>query len=577
MTDGRDEEPRGSARDDAGAAAPRDTTGRASAPSAVGAPPPVDAGYVSSHVEAPLRVHSWLSWVWLVPVIAAGVVLWLAWRGLAARGPEITIAFADAGTLEPGQTPIKYKGVSVGMVQSIVLSRDVSHVVVRARMKRSIEPYLATGARFWIVQPRVGAQGISGLTTLVSGAYIEMYPGRGPAQRHFKGLAEPPVLQPDTAGTLFTLFAPDVSALIPGAPITLRGIDVGEIEGFSLAPSDHEVRIYAFVRAPYNRLVHSQTRFWNVAAINLDVGSQGVEVRVSSWQQLLAGGVAFDTPDAARSSPPSTQGSRFRLYDSRADAFRYPHGKPLVYQARFAEDARGLGKGTPVDLQGTGIGEVTGVRLLYDRRHGSLYTLATIAIDPSVVDFVGSTRSAAAGHSAAMQAALRSLVAHGLRAQLVSSSLLTGSKLVALDRVPGAPPARIRDVAGVPELPVAPGVDIDAILRGVQSTVDHIDRATAGPQLRHAVTDIDATLTQLHAATTTLAPEAQSLIKSLRATSEAAQRTADTLNAVLGANGGASTDLPRLMRQLSEAASSIRELASYLDRHPEALIRGRRH
>ncbi|MGH8148607.1 MAG: intermembrane transport protein PqiB [Steroidobacteraceae bacterium] len=533
--------------------------------------------YSPPHVEAPLRVHSWLSWVWLVPIIAAAAVLWLAWRGLAARGPEITIAFADAGTLEPGQTPIKYKGVSVGMVRSIGLSRDVSHVLVRARMKRSIEPYLATGARFWIVQPRVGAQGISGLTTLVSGAYIEMYPGRGAAQRHFKGLTEPPVLQPDTAGTLFTLFAPDVSALIPGAPITFRGIDVGEVEGFALAPSDREVRIYGFVHAPYDRLVHSQTRFWNVAAINLSVGSQGVAVRVSSWQQLLAGGVAFDTPAAGRSSPQSTRGSRFRLYDSRAEAFRYPHGKPLVYQARFAADARGLGKGTPVELQGTDIGEVTHARLRYDRRHGSLYTLATIAIDPSVVDFAGVAQSSTAGQAAAMQAALRNLVAHGLRAQLVSSSLITGSKLVALDRVSGAPPARIHDVAGVPQLPAAPSLDIDAILRSVQHTVDHIDRATAGPQLRHAVTELDATLTQLHAATTTLTPEAQSLVKSLRATSAAAQRTADTMDALLGANGGASTDLPRLMRQLSEAASSIRELASYLDRHPEALLRGRRH
>lgn len=529
------------------------------------------------HAEAQLRVHSWLSWVWLVPVVAAVVVLWLAYRGLTARGPEITIAFADAGTLEPGQTPIKYKGVSVGMVQSVGLSRDVSHVVVRAQMKRAVEPYLATGARFWIVQPRVGAQGISGLTTLVSGAYIEMYPGRGAAQRHFKGLTEPPVLQPDTAGTFFTLFAPDVSALIPGAPITYRGINVGEIEGFALSPSDREVRIYAFVRAPYDRLVHPQTRFWNVAAIDLIVGSQGVAVRVSSWQQLLAGGVAFDTPAADRPQAPSARNSAFRLYDSRAQAFRYPRGEPLVYQVRFSEDARGLGKGTPVELQGTGIGEVTATRLMYDPREGSLYTLATIAIDPSVVDIATVGQASIAAQAAAMRLALRHLVEHGLRARLISSSLLTGSKLVALDEVPGAAPAQIRDIGGVPQLPAAPGVDIDAILRNVQDTVGHIDRATAGPQLRHAVTELDATLTQLHAATATLAPEAQSLISSLRATSEAAQHTADSLNGLLGANGATNTDLPRLMRQLGAAARSIQDLASYLDRHPEALIRGRRH
>lgn len=530
----------------------------------------------AAHAEAALRPRSWLSWVWLVPVIAACVVLWLAWRSLAARGPQITIAFTDAGTLQPGQTPIKYKGVNVGIVESVGLTPDVSKVLVHARMTRAIEPYLATGARFWIVQPRVGAQGISGLTTLVSGAYIEMYPGRGEAQRDFTGLVEPPVLQPDTAGTFFTLLAPDVSSLIPGAPITFRGVAVGEIEGSSLAPSNMQVEIYAFVRAPYDRLVHPETRFWSVAGIDFTAGSGGLQVRVSSWQQLLAGGVAFDTPARAMSGPPSPRDSTFQLYDSRSEAFRYPQGKPLFYRVEFAEDARGLLKGTPVELEGTGIGEVTETRLLYDRRRRALYTLAILAIDPTALDIPGIPETATAEQAQAVGAALESLVSRGLRARLVSSSLLTGSKVVALDMLSGAPPASMRSVAGVAELPTAPAADIDEILQSVESTVQHIDRATAGPQLAHALTQLDSALTHLNQLSIALEPETQSLITSLRATSEAAQRTADAAGALLGSNGSESVDLPRLMRQLSDAARSIRELADYLDRHPEALLRGRR-
>jgi paraquat-inducible protein B len=520
--------------------------------------------------------RSWLSWIWLVPVFAAGVVLWIAWRGLAARGPEITIAFTDAGTLEAGQTPVKYKGVDVGRVQAIELTADVSHVVVHARMSHAIEPYLATGARFWIVQPRVGAQGISGLTTLVSGAYIEMYPGHGEAQRSFTGLEQPPVLQPNTRGTSITLIAPSAGSLIPGAPITYRGVNVGEIQGSELAPSNKQVEIYAFVRAPYDRLVHPETRFWNTAGIDLVAGAQGIRLRVSSWEQLFAGGVSFDTPDWALGGAPSAGGSPFQLYDSRSEALLYPHGTPLVYHLEFTGNARGLQSGTPVELEGSEVGEVTAARLIYDPERKLLYTDATIAIDASAVDVPGLTQAPTPRHAAAVRAGLESLVAQGLRAQLLSSSLLIGEKIVALETLPGASPARIEQVAGVTELPTAPTANIDTILQGVEDTVRRIDRVTAGPKLNHALDELDSTLVHLNQLATELQPQTQALVASLRATAEAAQRTAQAAAAVLGANAMQSVDLPNLMRQLSDAARSVRELADYLDRHPDALLRGRK-
>ncbi len=530
----------------------------------------------TSRDDVVMRPRSWLSWVWLVPVIAACVVLWLAWHSLAERGPQITIAFTDAGTLQPGQTPIKYKGVNVGIVESVGLTSDVSKVLVHARMTRAIEPYLATGARFWIVQPRVGAQGISGLTTLVSGAYIEMYPGRGEAQREFTGLTDPPVLQPDTAGTFFTLLAPDVGGLIPGAPITYRGVPVGEIEGSQLAPSNTQIEIYAFVRAPYDRLVHPETRFWDVAGIDLTAGPEGLQVRLSSWQQLLAGGVAFDTPARDLSEPPSASNSTFTLYDSRSEALRYPRGKAIDYRVEFAQNVRGLQPGTPVELEGTAVGVVTEAQLLYDRRSRSLHTLATLAIDTTALDIPGIPAKAADEQADAVGAAIESLVARGLRARLISSSLLTGSKVVALDMVDGAPRTSMHEVAGLAELPTAPAADIDEILQSLQNTVQRIDRATAGPQLSHALSQLDSALTHLNQLSVSLQPETQSLIASLREAAAAAQRTADAAGAVLGASGTQSVDLPRLMQQLTDAARSVRELADYLDRHPEALLRGRR-
>jgi paraquat-inducible protein B len=522
------------------------------------------------------RRHAALSWLWLAPIIAAGVVLWLAWRAIAARGPEITIAFNDAGTLQAGQTTIKYKGVNVGMVDSVGLAPDVSRVLVHARMSRTIEPYLATGARFWIVQPRVGAQGISGLTTLVSGTYIEMYPGRGEAQRSFRGLEEPPVLKPETPGRFFTLLAPDAGLLMPGSPITYRGLAVGEIEGSTLASSGKQVEIYAFVRAPFDHLVHPESRFWNEGGIVVNAGAQGVRIRMSSWQQLIAGGVSFDTPEWALQGEPSRQDAIFRLYDTRTAALRYPRRSPVFYRVAFAGNARGIAEGTPVALEGTSIGEVTEAHLVLDPKRHALRTVATLALDPSAVEVAGVPHSKPAARQTAFSAEIDHLIGKGLHARLVSSSLLTGQKLIALDMLPDAPQGRVRKVAGVTEIPTAPSADIDDILASVESTEHHLDRATSGPELGHALKSLDSTLTRLDGLTASLQPQVQSLISSLDDTSSSLRQAAQAASGVLGANGRQSVDLPRLMRQLSDAARSVRELSDYLDRHPEALLRGRR-
>jgi paraquat-inducible protein B len=534
-----------------------------------GAPPP-EASLVRR------RSASALSWLWLAPIIAAGVVLWLAWRALAERGPQITIAFSDAGTLQPGQTTIRYKGVNVGLVETVELARDVSRVLVHARMSRGIEPYLATGARFWIVQPRVGAEGISGLTTLVSGAYIEMYPGHGEEQREFTGLEEPPVLKPETPGRFFTLLAPDAGTLIPGSPITYRGLAVGEIEGSSLAGTGQQVEIYAFVRSPFDHLVHPESRFWNEGGIVVNAGAQGVRIRMSSWQQLIAGGVAFDTPEFALQGQPSPQDATFTLFDTRAEALRFPRRPPIYYRVEFDRNARGVDIGTPVELAGTEIGEVTESHLAFDPKQRTLRTIAKLALDPSAVEVTGVPRSELDARRNALAAGLEHLITDGLRARLVSSNLLTGQKLIALDVVADAPPAHLERVAGVTEIPTAPTADIDDILASVQSTVQHLQRATSGPQLAHALQSLDSTLTRLDQLTTGLQPEVQALVASLQATSASMQRAADAANGVLGTNGAQSVDLPRLMQQLNDAARSVRDLADYLNQHPEALLRGRR-
>ncbi len=527
--------------------------------------------------DARVRTHRWFAWVWAVPIAAAIIVAWLAVRSFTGRGPDIAISFKVAEGLQPRQSTIQHRGVTVGTVERLELTPDMSRVIVHARMTRAATPALNENTRFYIVAPHVGIEGISGLSTLVSGAYIEMSPGKGTQpRREFIGLDAPPVLSPDAPGRAFTMTAPDLGALTSGSPITYRGITVGEVEGYTLAPDGRHVRVTAFIRSPYDRLVHPQTRFWNSGGIDVSFGSRGLRLRANSWQQLLSGGIAFETPESALQAAPSEAGATFTLYDDRRAALRDPRGALVTYVADFSGNLRGVDAGTAVELEGMEIGEVREVHLSYDERRRTLSTLVTIAIDPDRIQILNLPRATGATASEAAQQRIETLVAQGLRAQVTTSNLLTGFKVIALDMVKGASPAKVQHVGQYVRLPTTSSGDVSDILQDLSNVLKHLDHATSSPEFEHAIKSLDATLTHLDELTTSVRPDVQALIKSLRETSDAAQSALASVHGLLGHGGSEGPDASELIRQLTEAARSVRSLADYLDRHPEALLRGRR-
>jgi paraquat-inducible protein B len=446
--------------------------------------------------------------------------------------------------------------------------------VVQARMRRSVTEHLNEGSRFWIVRPRVGIGGISGLSTLVSGAYIEMYPGEGPTERNFVGLDEPPTLQPDAPGHSFTLRAADLGQVVEGSPVDYRGVPVGEVEGFALDPSSKQIEIYAFVRAPYEHLVHPESRFWNSGGIDVSIGPQGLRFRAESWQQLLSGGVSFDTPDTALEGTPSGEGSVFRLYANQSDAYEDPRGPTVVYRVVFRGASGNLGPGSAVELQGVEVGQIIGAQLQYDDVTQSARLLATLQIDPSRLPIVHQRGDSNASPTDALRARIAKLVARGLRAQLTTASFITGNKVVSLDIVKDAPGERIEIVDGLPQLPSVSGSDLTEILQNVKSVLHHLDAATEGPELGHAIKELDRTLSNLDQLTHELQPEIKPLLQSLHDTAEATQNTLQAADRMLGGRASSSGDLAHLLRELTDAARSLRALTDYLERHPESLIRG---
>ena len=527
--------------------------------------------------EARVRAHRWFAWVWVVPIVAATIVVWLAVRSFALRGPDITIAFKVAEGLQARQSVIQHRGVRVGTVERLELAQDMSRVIVHARMTRAMKDALNESTRFYIVAPRLSVEGISGLSTLVSGSYIEMYPGKGTKTLHeFVGLDTAPVLEADSRGRAFTMTAGDLGSLTRGSPISYRGVTVGEVSGYSIAPDGQHVNIIAFIREPYDRFVHPETRFWNAGGVDVSAGAQGVRIRANSWQQLLSGGIAFETPSTALTGAPSGAGATFALYDNRRAAMRDPRGEQLIYVADFSGNLRGVDEGTAVELEGMEVGTVRDARLSYDARRQTLTTLVTIALDPARLDVLNVPRAEDGSANKGAQEWIETLVADGLRAQVTTANLLTGFKVVALDMVKGAPPARVRRVGQYVHLPTSSSGDLTDVLQSLSGVLKNLDAATSGPELAHAIKSLDNTLTHLDRLTGDVEPDLKSLIKSLRETSDAAQGAMGSVQALVGQSQGDGPDAAQLMRQLTEAARSVRGLADYLDRHPEALLRGRR-
>lgn len=262
------------------------------------------------------KSRSRISWIWLVPLVAALAGLSMVVHAWLKAGPDITIQFDTAEGLVAGQTQVRYKDVVIGTVQRIYFSADRSKVMVEAALNKDAADIARQGTRFWVVRPRLGFSGVSGLGTLLSGAYIDVdVPKKANAveQDDFVGLETPPPITHDRAGKIFTLRAENLGSLDVGSPVYFRRISVGRVVGYRLEPSGAAVDVDVFVDAPNDRFVTRKTRFWNASGVDVSVNGDGVKMRTESLVSLLLGGVAFDTPadEATTSRPPQTRNSSF--------------------------------------------------------------------------------------------------------------------------------------------------------------------------------------------------------------------------------------------------------------------------
>ena len=517
------------------------------------------------------------SLVWLIPLVAVVVGGWLAVKAVLDRGPVITISFKTAEGLEAGKTKIKYKNVDVGQVTQIKVSGDLQGVVATAEMVKNAEPHMVEDTRFWVVRPRVAGGQVSGLGTLFSGAYIGVDIGKSDQPRsEFIGLDNAPIVTGDVPGRQFILLSKTQGSLGVGSPVYYRQVEVGSVVANDLNQDGKAVTLKIFVNKPYDQYVTPQTRFWNASGIDISMDASGIRVDTQSLTSILIGGVAFEAPADAVPTSPAEENTKFGLAESRTEAMKNPDLLSVPVTMYFKDSLRGLSIGSPVEFKGISIGEVQSMNVEYDEGQSEFRFPVGITLYPGrLLKLVKSGGEEYQMDQATRRARWDVLTAHGLRGQLRTGNLLTGQVYIALDFFPDALKDRVDWTKTPPVLPVVQGS-----MTALQETLSHLARKLEkvpldqiGADLRQSLATLNRTLESADKFVKHLDADVTPAAKTAL---EEARRTLGTAERTLNAEAPMQQDVRGALRDLSRAAQAIRALADSLERHPEALLRGKK-
>lgn len=506
--------------------------------------------------ESNIQPRSKFSIVWLVPIVAILIGAWIGYKAWSEMGPIITIYFDTADGLEAGKTKIKYKNVEIGQVQSIHVNHDNENVIVQAEMSNDVRSYLTDKTQFWVVRARINASGASGLETLLSGAYIGIDPSSvGKSTRIYTGLEVPPVITGNRPGKHFILHTKNLGSIERDVPVYYRKFNVGLVEDVKLDEDGESVTVRIFVNAPFDQWVNSSTKFWNASGVNVSMSANGIDVNTESLVSILIGGIAFESSDLSGDVSVAEDKSEFKLFASRADSLQKNYAIGIEYVLNFTESVRGLTVGAPVDFRGKQIGEVRDIKLSFDTKQNKITVPVTISLDYKRIVMNGSKKTAEELY-VSHESRTDYFIKQGLRAQLQTGNLITGQLFVALDFFPDAAPFVMDWNAEIPEFPTIPGtlgelkIQIASILKKVDAMMTQVNQFSY--KLNH-----------------NLEPELSSTLQKTKS-------TLVTINDTLENDSPVQQDLQSALREFTKAARSIKDLADYLERHPESLIQGKK-
>lgn len=519
-----------------------------------------------------------ISSVWMVPVIALILAGWLLWKNRIDQGPLITVSFETAEGIVAEKTEVRCKSVKVGIVEKVLLSDDLNGVVAEIRMDPGYEALLKKKTRFWVVRPRVSSGAISGLGTLITGAYIELDPAEeGKTSENFTGLEEPPVKGNNVPGLRLTLIAEEAGPISVGSVIYYRGFVVGQVERSTLDIEARRVKFQVFIEEEYAALVRKETRFWNATTFNVSAGATGFNLQTPSLQSLVSGGASFSTPQDRFDSPVAENGDVFTLYtDEKAaiDASFTPDKRVLLL---FDQSVRGLERGSSVEYRGIPFGRVVDISLKYLEK-GDPRVPVLVEVDTNAFKKASSVDQDT-------EVDLQKAVANGLRARLAYSSLITSSLYVDLDFYDDVPPESLTQLNGYDVIPTRSSgfAMIETKLTSILDKIDALpldqtlasfdkaagEAATTLAESRTTITKLNNAIDQINKLVGS--EDTQNLPRELTQTLAELKDSVESL----GPGGAVQGDLRRTLDELRSALRAFENLSNTIDEKPNSLLFGR--
>ncbi|MBE7217342.1 MAG: MCE family protein [Caulobacteraceae bacterium] len=541
-------------------------------------------------------VGKWPGIVWAVPLAAIIIVGYLALRAYANQGVDVVVSFPNAAGAVAGDTKVIYKGLEAGRVTKIVIAKDGQRVNMTLRLDPRTKPVLRTGTQFWLVGANPSLTDVASLKAAVAGVSIGMAPGPGKPTRKFRGLDRTPPVISGTPGRYYWLTAKQVGSMRAGASVFYHGLDVGKVAEIILA-SPQVFRIHIFVDAPNDTLVRPDSLFWMASPVTISLTGGAISTQFAPANAALVGGVEFDTPERYASEPQSPPNAEFELYQDKGKALAGDRGPQVLYDLAFKGPVGDIDEGTPVSLAGRQIGAVKQVRFALDGRTGVVSQPITIAVQPTRLNLTDTATPPVNGDwRGVTDQAFRALLARGYRVRLSQNPPLIGPRAVEIALVPKpAPGAIVYGQGPNPRLPTVTPADASGLMDKASDILDKVDAIplqeigenvrkltanlndlTGSPKVKDSLDHLDSTLNQVDQMVKKVNPQVGPLITKLNTAADQLSQTAAAANGVLSGEGASQdASLPGAIRELTDAARSIRSLTDYLGRHPEAVLRGK--
>ncbi len=534
---------------------------------------------------------SFLTSIWIVPIMAFLISMWLAYQYFAKLGPEIKISFKNNSGLSANQSYIKYRDVSIGVVKDISLDENGKGVIVTARINKEAERFLNDSTKFWIVKPEVGTSGITGLDTLISGTYIQMYAQSKQSdavKKQFVGLEKPYIDRNNDTGYRYHLSAPDSRNLHAGSPVYYRKLRVGEVEQVALSKDGQRVKFEVFIKHPYTEYISKETQFWLMSNISFSFNHSGFNLDMAPMSHVLNGGITFDTPAKIVHEPQQGISCIFYLYKDKLamQKKRIGYGKTHEYHYFLLADEpiAKLDVGAPVEFFGFQVGSIIAMNSHFDTKMKKIISTVEVVIDTSAfADKVDKTTQDT-------KIFFAKAVEKGLRARIAQSDPITGSQYVELVYEGKEGQRTISKMGNKEIIPSISNNDVDIAQKvsvildkvnalDINGLVDTLQKAIKDNSTQSVKVLKEFSIVARNFRKISADPAIKKLPSTLSQSVVKLQKTLDSVNALLQGDGDKSAlsrELTITLKELTKASRSIEVLTQKLNKKPNALIFGDR-